>query len=325
MAGTQRIAILSDVHYAGPSERQRGNNYEYRDLNSRLQKALCRCYRHFIWLRDPVNQGHLLDQFLERSGDLNHVFALGDYNCDTGFIGVSDDASLESAKECLGKLRARFGNGLHALIGDHELGKLPLFGTRGGLRFESWRRVRQELELASFWQFELGPFTCIGITSTLVALPAFQADMIDRERPDWEHTREQHMEEIRTGFGSVATGKRILLFCHDPTALPYLLNEPAVRNRLPQIEQTFIGHLHSPLFLWKSRRLAGMPAISFLGPTVQRHSTALRQAGQWKPFKLLLCPSLAGIQLLKDGGFYTAEIRGHEGAPLQPKFHRIRR
>src|SRR5207253_7886503 len=118
--------------------------------------------------------------------------------------------------------------------------------------------------------------------------------------------------------------QRILLFCHDPTALPFLWHEAPVRGKLPQIERTIIGHLHSRLILFKSRLLAGMPVINFLGHTPHRLSSALREARYWKPFKVLLCPSLSGIELLKDGGFYTAEIdpEGHEPAGF--RFHRLR-
>jgi hypothetical protein len=81
-----------------------------------------------------------------------------------------------------------------------------------------------------------------------------------------------------------------------------------VRSRVDQIEQTIIGHLHSPLILWKSRVLSGMPILRFLGHSVQRFSTALREARHWRPFKVRLCPSLAGIELLKDGGYYSMEL-----------------
>jgi len=120
--------------------------------------------------------------------------------------------------------------------------------------------------------------------------------------------REEHLEAIRAGFRAVSDSKRLILFCHDPTALPYLWAESAVRSRANQIQHTFVGHLHSPLILWKSRWLAGMPTISFLGPSVRRVSSALNRARHWKPFKVRLCPSLAGIELLKDGGFFTADL-----------------
>jgi hypothetical protein len=98
------------------------------------------------------------------------------------------------------------------------------------------------------------------------------------------------------------------LFCHDPTALPFLWREEAVRAKVGQIEQTIIGHLHSNLVLWKSRILAGMPRVGFLGHTARRLSTALNDAKLWRPFNVRLCPALAGIQLLNDGGYYTVAL-----------------
>ena len=92
-----------------------------------------------------------------------------------------------------------------------------------------------------------------------------------------------------------------------------------------QIEQTIIGHLHSPLILWKSRVLSGMPILRFLGHSVQRFSTALREARHWKPFKVRLCPSLAGIELLKDGGYYSMELDDSGSVPARFIRHRLPR
>ncbi len=117
----------------------------------------------------------------------------------------------------------------------------------------------------------------------------------------------------------------MLLFCHDPTALPFLWREEAVRARLPQVEQTIVGHLHSNLVLWKSRLLAGMPAIGFLGHTVKRLSYALNEARHWRPFHVRLCPALAGIELLKDGGYYAAELDPEARRPARFEFHRMPR
>jgi hypothetical protein len=55
-----------------------------------------------------------------------------------------------------GKLRARFGSKLLTVIGDHELGKLGLGSSRGGLRISSWKRATQELGLGQCWALELG-------------------------------------------------------------------------------------------------------------------------------------------------------------------------
>jgi len=44
------------------------------------------------------------------------VIANGDYCADTNFVGVSDDASLQSARECLEKLRQRFAPNFRASV-----------------------------------------------------------------------------------------------------------------------------------------------------------------------------------------------------------------
>ena len=44
-----------------------------------------------------------------------------------------------------------------------------------------------------------------------------------------------------------------------------------------------------------------------LGTSIRRMSTALREAQHWL-FNVRLCPSLAGIELLKDGGYFVARI-----------------
>ena len=319
------LAILSDIHYAGLAEQARGDDYEYRDLVNPLLRQTVRWYRHFIWMRHPLRQGGQLDRFLAEVGDVDYVIANGDYSCSTAFVGLSDDDAFGSAKECLGKLRSKFGPRLRLNFGDHELGKLSLFGGRGGMRLAGWHRSVNELGIEPFWQLELGRYVLIGVTSSLIALPLFGPDMLAGELPEWEKLRARHLEDIRTAFTALASDRRVLLFCHDPTALPFLGREAAVRARLPQIEQTIIGHLHSNLYLWQSKRLAGMPVIKFLGPIAERMSRALNEARHWRPFKVRLCPSLAGIELLKDGGFFTVQLDADARQPAQFIFHRLKR
>ena len=110
-----------------------------------------------------------------------------------------------------------------------------------------------------------------------------------------------------------------------PAALPFLWQEPAINRRVSQIEQTIIGHLHSNLVLWKSRLLAGLPRITFLGHTVTRLSTALGEARCWRAFRVRLCPALAGIELLKDGGFLTLDIDPEARQPALFQFHAVPR
>src|SRR5258707_7850926 len=271
------LGIVSDIHYAGAAERARGNDYEIRGLANPLLRWFVRGHRHFVWKRDPLNQNHLLDGFLA-TVRVDLVVANGDYSCNSAFVGVSDDAACQSASECLGKLREKFGANFRGTYGDHELGKLSFFGGLGGMRLESWRRAREELKLQPFWQLQIGKYVLIGVVSSLIALPIFEPDTLPAERPQWERLRVEHLTEIQEAFAALHPEQRVLLFCHDPTALPFLWRDEIIRSRLPQIEQTIIGHLHSNLILWKSRLLAGMPRITFLGNTSRKLSAALHEA-----------------------------------------------
>jgi len=316
-----KLGILSDIHYASTAEQARGDDFEIRGIKNPLARAFARFFRHFVWLREPLHKSHLLDQFVEVAGSFDYVIANGDYSCNSACVGLSDDAAYQSARECLQKLRQRFGANLRATYGDHELGKISTFGQQGGMRLASWHRTREELGLPPFWQLEIGSYTLLGFVSTLVALPVFEAEMLPAERPEWERLRAEHLAEIRRAFAALRPSQRVLLFCHDPTALPFLRREETIRARLPQIEHTIIGHLHSNLVLWKSRLLAGMPPIRFLGNTVLRLSTALNQARDWRPFNVRLCPALAGTELLKDGGYCTAELDPEARHPVRFHFH----
>jgi hypothetical protein len=317
MSDTCSLAIVSDIHYAGAAEQARGHDFEYRDLKNPFLRTLLRTHRHFIWLREPLQQNYLLDKFIERARGFDCVVANGDYSCDSAFCGLSDDAACDSARECLGKLRRVFGDRLHAIFGDHELGKVSFFGGRGGMRLSSWQRALNDISLQPFWKVEIGRYVLVGVVSTLVALPVFQPDMMAAEQKRWEELRADHMERIRSVFHTLNKNQRVLLFCHDPTALPFLAQMTEVSSRFDQIEQTIIGHLHSKLIFWKTQVLAGMPNIGFLGNSVRRMSRALHDATYWKPFKVRLCPALAGIELLKDGGFLTAELELNGATPAK--------
>src|SRR4051795_12430231 len=114
------LGILSDIHYASAEEQARGHDYELRGLTNPLLRLLLRFHRRFIWLHEPLRQNHLLDTFIHRAASFDYIIANGDYCCDTAFVGVSDDAACQSARECLGKLRAAFGAKVQANFGDHE-------------------------------------------------------------------------------------------------------------------------------------------------------------------------------------------------------------
>lgn len=319
------LAIVSDIHYAGPEEQARGDDYELRGIENPIKRAAFRAYRRYVWMRYPLRQGAQFERFLREPIDADVVVANGDYSCSTGFVGLSDDASFQSADECLTKLREKFGERLRLTFGDHELGKLSFIGMRGGMRIAGWHRCVDDLKMQPFWRVELGRYVLMGVTSSLIALPLFGADTLPEELPEWEKLREQHVAEIREAFAALKAGQRVLLFCHDPTALPFLWREESVRSKISQIEQTIIGHLHSNLYLWKSRILAGMPVLRAFGPTAKKLSSALNEARYWRPFHVRLCPSLAGIELLKDGGYFTVKLDADAKKPAEFTFHRLKR
>jgi hypothetical protein len=322
--GEVTVAIVSDIHYAGAAEGARGEDYERRTIGNPLLRAAAGAYRHLFWMRHPLDQGRQLDRFLHEVGPADYLVGNGDYSCDTGFVGVSDPAAGQSAQECLGKLRAKFGDRTRFIMGDHELGKQGLFGT-GEMHLASWRAATETLGLQPFWQLTLGRYTLMGLTSSVIALPAHQPDTLPAEWPEWLRLREAYLAEIHAAFAALPSNQRVILFCHDPSALPFLWREEPVRRHLPQIEQTIIGHLHTPLILWKSRVLSGIPPFRFLGHNVHRMTVALHEAHLWRPFHVRLCPALSGIELLNDGGYCTMQIDPAAGHPARFAFHPLPR
>jgi len=120
------------------------------------------------------------------------------------------------------------------------------------MQLASWHCATHQLGLQPFWKLAIGRYLLLGVASPLISLPANQADVPPEEWPEWQPLREAHLAEIRAAFDALQPDQRVLLFCHDPTALPFLWRAEAVRRRLPQVEQTIIGHLHTRLILWKA-------------------------------------------------------------------------
>lgn len=321
----RRIAIVSDIHYAGPREQAHGPDFEFAHSPPSWSRSLVRFYRHYVWMRNPLAHNGLLDLFIQRAANADLVVANGDYTCDVAGVGVCNDEACESVQFCLGKLRAQFGERFHAILGDHELGKIALLGDHGGLRLASWRRAISECGLQPFWRVEVRQFVLLGITSTVVALPVFRPDIVPSEWPAWEELRKAHLKQINEAFAALEPGQRVILFCHDPTALAFLWTEEAVRARVAQIDRTVIGHLHTRLVFWKSCLLAGFPVVRSMGASIRRMTSALNEARRWRPFRPQLCPSLAGVELVGAGGYLTVDL--DESGSVQPsvRLHRIPR
>ncbi|HEY6168555.1 MAG TPA: hypothetical protein VI454_10985 [Verrucomicrobiae bacterium] len=324
MSRSVSVVVVSDIHYAGDAEKARGHPREGLTTNPVLN-LLMAAWDRLIWMRDPLAHNHLVDHFITDAADADLVVANGDFSCDSASVGMSDDAAFSSASECLGKLRAGFGPCLLATIGDHELGKTSFVGGKGGMRLASWPRSVEGLGLKPFWRHEVGNYVLIGVTSSLVGLDVLRPDALPEELGEWEKLRAAHLAEVDAAFAALEPRQRVLLFCHDPSALPFLLDVPNVYARLGQIERTIVGHLHSGLIFWKSQRLAGMPRISFLGSTLRRWTAALNRAKHWRPFHTTLCPALAGIELNKRGGWLVAKLDPTAQRPAELRVHTLKR
>jgi Calcineurin-like phosphoesterase len=324
MSRTVSLLVVSDIHYAGEAERARGHPREA--LRANLpQRLLMRAWDGVFWMRDPLAHNHLLDRFLEAAPEADWIVANGDFACNGSGLGLSDDAVLDSARQSLGRLRARFGERLLAVIGDHELGKTGFVGGTGGMRLASWPRAVGDLAIEPFWQRALGRYTLLGVASPLVGLPLFHGDALPAELPGWEALRAAHLETIRAAFARLPEDRRVILFCHDPSVLTFLRDVPELRARMNQIELTIVGHLHSEFILRQARRLAGFPRIGWLGATVRHWTYGLSGARCWKEFNVVLCPALAGIEWDKLGGWLTLQLDPEGQSPARVLRHDLRR
>lgn len=317
-----RLLVVSDPHWAGPRERLR-RGHERAAIRNPFLRAAAAVWRRGFWLADPLAHNHRLDRILEREAEADFAVANGDYTVDTAFVGISDDASCESAAACVDRLRSAFGHRLRLTVGDHDLGKHSLFGGKGGPRLESWRRLGPRLGIEPVWRHDLGRVSLVGVPSTPLALETFRSELLPAESVGWEAVRRQVLDAVRHVLAGIPTTNRVILFCHDPTALPFLGELAEVRAVLPRLEATVVGHLHSPAILWTAFRLSGLPELRGLGSTARRYSSALRKAEAWKEFRLRLCPSPTGVERLKDGGWLTVEFDPESASDFEWTVHRL--
>lgn len=301
------LLVVSDLHFAGPQEQAR-RGHEARVMPNALARGFAHLWRHHCWLRDPFAHNDKLGRIIAVNPAPDLVVANGDFTIDSAYVGVSDDAALESAGLALAELRTAYGDRFLTTIGDHDLGKKSLFGGAGGPRWESLLRCERELGLSRFWRREFGHYVLFGLASTPLAWPVFEAEGLPAESAHWREAQANLQARITLEFARLPARARVLLFVHDPTALRFLWDLPEVRARLPQVERTIIGHLHTPAIWRAARLLAGMPRLNFLGVTARRLTTALNSAGCWKHFRIALCPAPTGCQALKDGGWLSLEL-----------------
>jgi hypothetical protein len=139
------IAIVSDIHYSCELERQR-YDFEKYGVPNPFFRFIAKLYRRFVWLKDPLNHYYKLDLFLKKVGNPDFAIALGDYTCDTAFIGIADELSLTSAKECLGKLQSNLAKTLKPLSATTNLVNKSLW-RYWSLRLASYNRLLLNLGL----------------------------------------------------------------------------------------------------------------------------------------------------------------------------------
>ncbi len=290
-----RILILSDIHYACEKERARGD-FRTKGVANPVARFLVGRWSEWLWEGDPFARNEAFHRFLERDFHADLVVANGDYSVDSGFIGMADPAAHESALFVLRSLKKKFGDRLHSIVGDHELGKVSPDGGRGGMRLEAFRKSLALPTVHSQWRMAIDNLVLLGVNSTLLAIPVLERDMLPTERGEWDQHRLEHLEWIATEFESLKPDQRIILFCHDPTGIPYLHRIEAVASRLDQVEHTVIGHLHSRWILNAAGKLAGFPRIRHLGAGVERVSRGLNESACWKDYSILFCPALDGIK-----------------------------
>jgi len=180
VAATCTLGLLSDIHYASAAEQARGDDYEYRGLKNPLLRRLLRLHRHYIWLRAPLRQNHLLDRFLERSGRWTTSWPTATSPATPG-ARPERRRLLSKRQRVLGTppRAVRRAGAVH--LRRPRAGKNQPRGNAGGMRLASYRRATEELGLKPFWRLDLDRYCLIGITSTLVALPLFAKDMLPEE------------------------------------------------------------------------------------------------------------------------------------------------
>jgi hypothetical protein len=137
--GEVTVAILSDIHYAGAAERARGRTTSFAPSPIPCSAPLPRAYRHFVWMRHPLDQGRQLDRFLAEVRPVDYLVANGDYSCDSGFVGVSDPAAFPKRAGMSRQTAREIRRPGVVHLRRSRIGQIDsLFGGKGEMRLASW-------------------------------------------------------------------------------------------------------------------------------------------------------------------------------------------
>jgi hypothetical protein len=123
-------------------------------------------------------------------------------------------------------------------------------------------------------------------------------------------------------FAAMQPQDRIIIFCHDPSALGVLAALPDVHDRVDQVECTVVGHLHTPLLLGVTRMMRHLPVLKTDYPIARIVSHGAQNAKDWKRFNPVVCPSTYGVGTHISGGVLFIEATN--GGILRVQRKRIR-
>jgi hypothetical protein len=310
-----RLAVLSDVHVLGPTEIARANQ-SYATLGAD-QHPLHRGFRRGLYrVRRRLWNGHLewrhtaflraLDEVEEYQPEW--VIANGDYGGDYGGVGLSNEATYDSAALVVRLIRQRFPERARFVFGDHDLGKYSTVLRAGGIRLDSLERGESKLGIPSFWHEVDEGVHLIGVNSSLFTLDLFLPEALAEDVPELKRRQAQHLHQVQGAFESLPRAAEVVLFCHDPSALDALARLPVVQRRLPQIALTVIGHLHSPTLLWLARRAARLGRqLNPRYPVARIIAKGLAGVRSWDAFHPVVCPSTFGTGHHVAGGLLVVE------------------
>lgn len=262
-----RLAVISDLHVMGPGEHAQSLEsvsflgHGLPRWRGQLRRGL-NGFRNQFWHSDADSRQACFHRALEKLAEYqpDWVVVNGDYGGDHRGVGLSDDHTFESVSLVLDIVRAEFPGRVLLVFGDHDIGKYSTIHRHGGIRLKSLARGEEDLGISSFWDRRLEGVRLVGVNSSLLSLHLFLPEALPEEIGEWERRRRRHLKQIRETFGGLPAGERVILFCHDPSALAELDKLPEVRRRLAQVEMTVVGHLHAPGLLRVHRMMRHLPA-----------------------------------------------------------------
>ncbi len=309
-----RLAVISDIHVLGPGEHERA-----RELVADIRRhhgVVRGVWRRFLhgararfWNWHPESRRACFLKALEdmHAYHPDWVVANGDYGGDAEGVGLSHASTYESAAGVITLMREVFPDRCHFIFGDHDIGKYSTVMRQGGIRLASLDVGEQQLGIRSFWHEQTDGFHLIGVNSSLITLDYFLPEALTEEIPEWKRRRDEHERQVSETFSGLAKDARVILFCHDPSALGVLDKNPAIREKKEQIELTVLGHLHEPRLLSIIQKLPRLPDWKPRYPVARIISDGLRTAQAWSDFNPIVCPSPFGTGHHLSGGLLYIE------------------